>query len=109
MDETDLHLALKMRVKTLGLRITALKNTMSEATDAKRSEKLGELHELGQRHKDLDQRLRQVDREGPGLRQAVKADLSLLADNIQGGLDSLMFSIDAHYVADEHAMSRPKP
>ena len=103
MNEADLHVALKMRVRTLGLRITALKKTMSEATDAKRIEKLGELHELERRHKDLKERLHQIGREGPGLRQDVNADLSLLADNIQGGLNSLMFSIDEHYLAGEHA------
>ena len=108
MNEADLHLALKMRVKTLGLRITALKKTMSEATESRRIEKLGELHELERRHKHLEERLHQIVREGPGLRQDVNTDFSLMADNIQGGLDSLMFSIDEHYLAGEHAKSRRK-
>ena len=108
MDTADQHSALKMRVKTLGLRITALKTTMSEATDAKRIEKLGELQELERRHRDLEEQLQQIGREAPGLRQDVNADLSLLADNIQGGLDSLMFSIDEHYRAGEHAKSPRK-
>ena len=105
MNDADGYLPMKMRIKTLGIRITALENTMEKSTDSSRVAKLGELHELEGRHKDLEERLRQICREGPGLRQDVKADLNLLADNIEGGLDSLMFSVDAHFAADENARS----
>ncbi len=105
MTEADIYSVLKMRIKTLGSRITALKKTMSEATDSKRIDRLGELQELEKRHKQLDERLHENGPEGRGLLQDVNANLSLLADNIQGGLDSLLFSTEAHYVADERAES----
>jgi hypothetical protein len=78
---------------------------ITHPTDSKKVAKLGELHELERRHEQLKERLHKLDREGPGIRQDVNAELSLLADNIQGGLDSLMFSTEAHYAADEDRKS----
>ena len=109
MKGTDQHSALQMRVKTLGLRINALKQTMRKVTEAKRIEKLGELDELERRHKHLEERLHQIGREGSGMRQDADAELSLMADDLDGVLDSFMFSIEEHYVAGEHLKSHRKP
>ena len=105
MNDAGMYLTLKMRIKTLGVRITVLKTMMNQATDSKKVAKLRELHELERRHEQLKERLHNLNREGPGIRQDVNAELSLLADNIQGGLDSLMFSTEAHYAADEDRKS----
>ena len=109
MKGTDQHSALQMRIKTLGGRINALKETMRKATEAKRIEKLGELDELERRHKHLAERLHQIDREGSGIRQDADAELSLMADDLDGVLDSFMFSVEEHYVAGEHLKSHRKP
>jgi predicted nucleic acid-binding Zn-ribbon protein len=108
MAETGLHSALSLRVEALGRRIAALKTTMGDATDAKRIGALGELQALEQRHHHLGERLRQISHDGAGFRQDASAELSLLADSIQGGLDHIMFSIDAHYAADERTMAGHK-
>ncbi len=90
----------------MGIRIAELKKTVSEATEAKRLDMLGELHALERRHQHLDEQLRQAESDGQGVRQDVAANLSLLADNIQGGLDSFVFSIESHYAAGQRAKSK---
>ena len=109
MKGTDEHSALHMRIKTLSRRIKVLKETMRKAPEEKRIAKFGELDELERRHKHLAERLHQIDREGSGIRRGADAELSLMADDLDGMLDSFMFSIEEHYVAGEHFKSHPKP
>lgn len=103
MNSTNLDSALETRVKTLGLRIATLKRTMHEDVDSARIQKLGELHELERRNKDLEGQLHQIGLKGSGIWDDANANLRLLADNIQGGIDSILLSIDAHYSADKYA------
>ena len=53
MNGTAQHSALQIRIKTLGRRINALKQTMRKVSEAKRIEKVGELDELERRHPSL--------------------------------------------------------
>jgi predicted nucleic acid-binding Zn-ribbon protein len=109
MAKAEQNRALKMRIETLGLRIATLKEMMHDASDARRIGKLGELYALEKRHDDLAHALEETRHEGSGFREAWSANLSLLADTIQGGLDSLIVSIDAHSAADEDREVSGKP
>ncbi len=108
MNDPGMYLTLTLYIKTQGVCIAVLKTMMNQASDSKKAAKFGELHELERRHEQLKERLHKLDREGPGIRQDVNAERSLLAENIQGGLDSLMFSTEAHCAADEDRKSGRK-
>lgn len=99
------HSALKSRIRTLGMRTAALRRKMSVMKDPTKISRLGELNELEKRHKHLEERLREIDAQGPGFRQDVHAELTLLADNFEGMLDSFMFSTEAHYFADQLSLN----
>jgi hypothetical protein len=101
MSETNVQQALQLRVDTLALRIAAAEAAMRAETAPDRIQNLGALHELQKRQDYLQRQLLQLEEEGHGWRPDVKANLCLLADNIQGGLDDLMVSTDAHYQASE--------
>jgi hypothetical protein len=103
MSETNVQKALKIRVASLALRITELETAMMAARTPDRMEKLGTLRELQQREAHLEALLGELDGGSRGWSEDVKANLDLLADNIQGGLDNLMFATDAHYLAGEPA------
>jgi predicted nucleic acid-binding Zn-ribbon protein len=101
MNETNVQQALQRRVDALALRIAAAEAAMRAETTPNRIRNLGALHELQKRQDYLQRQLLQLEDDGHGWRPDVKATLSLLADNIQGGLDDLMFSTDARYQASE--------
>ncbi|MDR3534125.1 MAG: hypothetical protein P4L90_26620 [Rhodopila sp.] len=94
MTETSLHSALEMRLLTLGARIDALKQKMSNAPTQEKVREFAELAELERRHKTLDERVRKLNQEGPGFRQNIKAELVLMADDLMGMSEDLMVWID---------------
>jgi hypothetical protein len=100
--KTAPHSALRSRIKTLGVRTVALKRQMLAAGASHRISRLAQAADLELRHKRLAAELHLLDLEGPGVLQDAKAALSLLADDYEGLLDSLMVSTEAHYAAGQN-------
>ena len=99
--ETALYSALRSRIKTLGVRTAALRRRMLAAGDFHSVSWLAQAEDLQQRHQHLTAELHLLDRKGPGVLQESKAALSLLADDYEGLLDSLMFSTEEHFAAGQ--------
>ena len=79
MQERGLHQGLELRLETLAERIAALKYKMSMAKGVERIEEFAQAEQLEQRHKVLAEQLEALNREGPGFRQDLKAELEKLA------------------------------
>ena len=45
----------------------------------------------------------ELDRDGPGVLQSMKAEFILLADDLTGTIDRLVLSIDEHFQAKENS------
>ena len=105
MEKTGLHPGLEMRLNTLAARIATLKEKMSQAKGLERIDALGEIVELERRYKRLEDRLGALNREGPGSRQDMKAELEKVSDDLMGALEDLMMWTDSGYRPE----LRPKP
>ncbi len=91
------YLVLEARLQALAARIEELKRRLSSAKGVKRIEELGEIEELESRHKKLTDRLEELDREGPGFRQDVRAELEAMADDLTGAVEDFMIWADSGY------------
>ena len=90
MDEHGLHRDLELRLEALAERIAALRQKMSKAKGAEKIEEFGEVEELERRLTVLAERLQALDREGPGFRRDVKAELEKIADDLSGGVEDFV-------------------
>jgi len=72
--EAKKNLMLKMRTKKSRFRLAIIKQPMHEATDTRRIGKLGELHELEQRHDHLAKTLEDFGHEESGIRERESGD-----------------------------------
>jgi hypothetical protein len=86
VEESGLHSGLEIRLRSLELRIARLKQDMGKAIGLAKFEGDGEIESLDKRHKLLEDQLRELDREGPGFRQDVKAEIDKMADDLTGSL-----------------------
>jgi len=102
--QTALHIALRNRIKTLDVRSAELKRIMLAAGPAHRISRLAQSEDLDRRHQHLAAELRRLAGQGPGILQDARAALSLLADDYEGLLDSLMASTEAHYRASQNRL-----
>jgi predicted nucleic acid-binding Zn-ribbon protein len=109
MKEHGLHRELEVRLEALAQRIAALRRRMSRAKGVEKIEQFGEIEELERRQKKLAERLRALDREGPGFRQDVKADLERMADDLSGTVEEFMLWADSHYRGRRPSIRGPKP
>jgi predicted nucleic acid-binding Zn-ribbon protein len=89
------HLVLEARLQTLAARIETLKRQLARAKGVERVEELGEIEELESRRKKLTDRLRELDREGPGLRQDLQAELEAMADDLSAAVEDFMIWADS--------------
>jgi predicted nucleic acid-binding Zn-ribbon protein len=101
MEETGLHPGLEIRLRTLALRIARLKEDAGTAKGLAKFEDDSEIESLEKRHKALAEQLRELDREGPGFRQNVKAEIDKLADDLTGSLDSFLKRLDSQKLFDK--------
>ncbi len=105
MKEKGLHPGLEMRLTALAARIAQLRQKMSQAKGVEKIEEFGEIEELERRHQMLEDRLRKLNREGPGFRQDVKAEIEKVTDDLTGTVQDFMTWIDSGQRPDQ----RPKP
>ncbi len=104
MEETGLHPGLEMRLTALATRIAKLRQKMSQAKGLEKIEEFGEIEELEQRYKVLEDHLRKLNREGPGFRQDMKAEIEKVADDLTGTVEDFVTWVDSGYQPDQ----RPK-
>lgn len=70
---------------------------MEKATGTERSAELGEVDELEIRYRRLADRLQALNREGPGFRPEVKAEIEKVADDLSGTVEDFFMWIDTDY------------
>jgi hypothetical protein len=95
--EHGLHRGLELRLVALAERIVALRQGMRQATGAALIEDFGEIEELQRRYDVLAGRLRALDREGPGFRQDVKAELEKVVDELTGTVEDFGLWVDSGF------------
>lgn len=95
MEQHGLHRGLELRLEALAARIAALRLKMGAAQGAEKIEDFGEIEELEHRHKRLAEQLSALNREGPGFRQDVKAELEKIADDLSGTVEDFVMRVDS--------------
>jgi predicted nucleic acid-binding Zn-ribbon protein len=109
MEKHGLHRGLELRLAALARRITALRHEMTRAKGAQKIEEFGEIEELQRRYDTLGKRLQALNREGPGFRQDVKAELEKLADDLSGTVEDFMLWADSDYEGQRPPIRGRKP
>lgn len=109
MGHRELHRGLEHRLEALAQRIAKLRQRMSAAKGTERLEELGEIEELDRRFDALAKRLQALNREGPGFRQDVKAELEKLADDLSGTVEDFVMWVDSNYQGERPSIRRRKP
>jgi hypothetical protein len=97
MDKTGLHRGLEARLIALSGRIAALRHKMGDAKGIDKISDFGELDELERRYARLADRLRVLDREGPGFRPDMKAEIEKMADDLTGTAEDFALWIDSGF------------
>ena len=75
MEQASLDQGLSMRLEHLASRIESLKAQIATAEGFEKIDEIGRLDQLEHRYKDLENRMRELNREGPGFRHEMKNDL----------------------------------
>jgi predicted nucleic acid-binding Zn-ribbon protein len=95
MERTGLHPALEMRLTELASRIAELKQKMNRQPSLEKIEALGEVTQLGQRYRMLQDQLRSLNQEGPGVRQDLKAEYEKIADDLAANFSDFVIRLDS--------------
>lgn len=109
MEGYGLHPELELGLQALGERIATLQQKMSQAKGVEKVEDFGEIEELQRRYDTLAERLRALNREGPGFRQDHKAELEKLADDLSGTVEDFVTWIDSDHRSHPPPMWRRQP
>jgi predicted nuclease with TOPRIM domain len=102
-----LHPGLEARLAALAERIAALRRRMSLAKGTEKLAEIGEVEQLERRYHALAENLRALDREGPGFRQNVKAELEKVADDLSATVEDFTMWIDSDFRADRRPTRKP--
>jgi predicted nucleic acid-binding Zn-ribbon protein len=97
MENTGLHRGLELRLEALAKRIATLRRKMKQAKSAEKIEEVGEIEELERRYNVLTGRLAALNREGPGFRQDVKAELEKVADDLSDVVEDFVMWVDSEF------------
>lgn len=95
MERTGLHPGLEARLAELVTRIAELKRKLNHTEGIAKVETAEEVEHLEQRYEYLEDRLRALDREGPGVRQDATAEFEKLADDLGGMVESFVTWVDS--------------
>ena len=100
--EQVLHRDLEFRLAALAARIASLRKSMKAARGAGKMENFGELAEFERRYQALASRLQQLNREGPGFRPDVKAEVERLTDDLTNIVDNFVNRTDAAFQPERY-------
>ncbi len=100
MTQNDLQ-GLEMRLEHLGSRIEELKAKIETAQGFEKMDEIGRLDQLEHRYKDLEDRLRQLHRESPGIRHDMKNEFEKLSYDLSGGIDEFIMWVDSGFQRGE--------
>ena len=95
MTQRSLHRGLELRLEALADRIEAIRQRMKTAKGADKIEAFGEIEELKRRRAALTEQLQALDREGPGFRQNIKAELETMVDDLSRSIEDFVMDLDA--------------
>jgi len=104
MKAAGLHPGLERRLRALQARIGRLKSKMTKAKGLEKLGEVGDTEVLEQRYKKLQSRLAALDRAGSGFRQALKAEVEKIDDDLSAILEDFALQ----QVSDELSDRRPK-
>lgn len=105
MEHARLHPGLEIRLTALAERISLLRQKAGKTDTPEYFEKFCDIEVLERRHKTLEAELAQLNGQGPGFPQDVKAGFETLADHLKGWAEDHIMWIDSGYYPDR----RPKP
>ncbi len=100
MEKTSRHAELEIRIASLEGRIAALKQKLSKAPPLKKIDDLGEVERLERHHTALKDLLRQLNGEGAGFRQELKAEIETMAEDLSTTVEDYVKWIDSNYHPD---------
>jgi chromosome segregation ATPase len=108
MDEQGLHRGLEQQLEALAARIAALRQKMNAAGGGERVEDRGEIEELQHRYEETVERLRALQKEGPGFRQETKAELEKIAADLAGNVEDFVTWVDGGGRGRRPSLREPK-
>ena len=91
MEQASLDQGLEMRLEHLASRIESLK---AQAEGFEKIDEIGRLDQLEHRYKDLENRMQELNREGPGFRHEMKNELEKLSYDLSGAIDEFIMWVD---------------
>jgi len=94
MERSSLHPGLEQRLTALAKRIEQLKQKISTAEASEKIRALGEVEQLDRRYEGLEEQLQQLNSEGPGFRQNLKAEIEKRIDDIAGTIADFVLRLD---------------
>ena len=97
MEKPESHAGLEARLTALAGRIAHLRQVMRSATGLEKIKELGDIEELERRYRTLQDRLHDLNRDGPGFRPAVKAEIEKVADDLSATVEDFVMWIDAGF------------
>ena len=101
MEQASLDQGLEMRLEHLASRIESLKAQIATAEGFEKIDEIGRLDQLEHRYKDLENRMRELNREGPGFRHEMKNELEKLSYDLSGAIDEFIMWVDFGYHPDK--------
>jgi len=85
---------MELRLAALAQRIARMKQAMSAANGAAKVEALGEITRLEGRYNELQEQFNQLNNEGLGFRQALKAEIEARMDAVLATIDDAAIRLD---------------
>jgi uncharacterized protein YlxW (UPF0749 family) len=103
-----MHPGLQLRAEMLAARIDRLKQRLRKETGRERIDDAIEIEALERRYKALQERLRDLDRQGGGLRVAIKSAMAQVAYDFTMSTDAFIRRLDSAYRSSLRSKAGPK-
>lgn len=81
-----------------------MRSKMARAKGLEKVDEVGDIKVLERRYKKLEDRLHELNREGPGFRQNLEAEIEKMADDLAANLEDFALQ----QVSSELSRDRPK-
>ncbi len=103
------HRGLELRLEVLRHRIRTLTEKMSRAEGIQKIENLAGIGWLERRYGELERRLDELNREGPGFRHEIKNEFVKLSSDLSSSLGDFIMRTDSRYQPEKRAEQASKP